>query len=188
MTVEITDHADRAKTLLLSQYKDKTNFTKIIDIFGGKIQELETVYFELMLDRALSTAVGVQLDGLGDILGEERLARSDSDYRAALSIRIKINISSGEPETLIDVFAALTDATTVQYSEFYPAGAQLTSDGSTLPTNLADGMYSIAPATVSLILIIMSGTPFTFEGDPDGAGFADVGFSTGAGEFSEAIE
>lgn len=188
MADQITDHSDRAKTLLLSQYREKPNFNNVVEIFASHIQDLETVYFDLLLNRALDTAAGVQLDGLGDILGEEREGRSDTDYRAALSIRIKINISSGEPETLMEIFAALTDATQVSYSEFYPAGAQLTSNGSSIPPNLLAGMYSISPAAVSLILILSSSTtPFVFDLDPDGAGFGDVGFTSGTGEFSEVI-
>lgn len=187
MVDQITDHSDRAKTLLLSQYREKPNFNNVVEIFAAKIQDLETVYFDLLLNRALDTSVGVQLDGLGDILGEERIGRSDTAYRTALGIRIKINISSGEPETLMEIFASLTDATQVSYSEFYPAGAQLTSDGTTVPPNLLEGMYSIAPAAILLILILSSTTPFVFDLDPDGAGFADVGFTTGTGEFSEAI-
>lgn len=187
MVDKITNHEERAKTLLLSQYKETPNLDNMIDIFASKIQELEETLFDLLENRALSTSVGVQLDGLGDILGEERLSRSDTDYRAALAIRIKINISSGAPETLIEVYAALTDASTVSYSEFYPAGVQLHSDGTTLPVNLLTDMLSVSPATVNLILMIISTTPFTFDLDPDGAGFADVGFDTGAGEFSEVI-
>ncbi len=190
MVDQITDHGDRAKSLLPEQFKSKTNLDKLLDILAVHIQENETVLFDLLTNRSLTTAIGAQLDGLGQILGEERLGRNDADYRAALNVRITINLSSGTPDTMIDVFAALTNASLVTFNEIFPATVHLIAQGVTsVPANLLINMYKVAPATVSLILTInsLSGDPFKYSPGSGGKGYGDPGFTSNAGRYSEAF-
>jgi len=134
MTVPIqqTDHQQAAKDLLPGQFENSTNLRDFIEAIVGPanpvtwtIQELEDVLFAILSDRWLSTAVGVQLDGLGEILGEGRLSADDEEYRDALYTRVIINVSQGEPERLIEVLMRLADPTAVHYIPKPPAGAVL---------------------------------------------------------------
>ena len=126
--------------------------------------------------------------GIGEILGEPRDGRNDTDYRAFLHVRQKINISSGEPETLISVLASLTDSTIVELLEPSTARIEMYFNGSTVPSNLLANMILIKAAGVELNeLIMMTSTPFVFDGDPGGLGFSDIDNPTYGGELSEVI-
>jgi hypothetical protein len=156
----------------------KVNRLGVVD----QLQELENALFDILNNRALDNSVGVQLDGIGEILGESRSGgMSDDDYRQLLSIRIVRNISSGEPERLIQVAAALTGSSTVQLQEIFPGLVNITLSGDpgniSLLYSLLDG---IAAGGVRFILTQEPDYPFVFGGDPAGGGFDD-------GEFSRVI-
>lgn len=178
--IKITDYDSRLLSLLLAQFKDKPNFEKFIRAFAAEVQSLEDEIFRFYHELALDQAVGEQLDGIGEILGEERKGRSDSEYRAFLSVRITINVSRGEPETMISVLAAITGSTYVNLVEAYPARIEMYFNGLDIPSTLLENMSLIKPAGVALALLFNGGqTPFVFSGDADGLGFSDVGFDTG---------
>ena len=71
-----------------------------------QIQDLEDSSFEVLLNRWIDTAVGVQLDGVGAIVGEAREGRGDDEYRLAIKARIQINFSEATPE---DILTALVN-------------------------------------------------------------------------------
>jgi len=123
MIDEITDHAQQAKNRLPRHLDGATQFNALIDILGSRIQGLETELFNLLDERFLTVAVGVQLDGLGQILDLDReVGQSDAAYRQAL-IGVTGQLSlSGQIEPLITVFDNLTSAAFIFISEFYPAG------------------------------------------------------------------
>ncbi len=180
MITQITDHIVRAKQLLPEQFKNKPNIENRLTLFAGKIQELETVFFQLLNERLLANAVGQQLDNLGTILGELRAGRNDAGYKAALAVKIKINVSSGTPETSISVMAALTNATNVLYVPFYAAAFELRSNGGVIPLNLIENILLIAPAGVAVSITVYGAVtnPFTF--DQPGSGLDQGEFVFGA--------
>lgn len=70
----------------------------------------------------LDTAVGVQLDRLGEILQRPRFGMLDDRYRALLHIQIDLILSStAGAETLLSVVNRLTGTPAPYYAEFYPA-------------------------------------------------------------------
>lgn len=111
----------------LQQFKrggsQQTNFEKLISVYAAQIQELEQFFFTLKTLRTIDTAVGVQLEGIGDIVGEARNGRSDDDYRRAVRAKILINISSGTTEDLLGVVDKLLPAskTLVATEDSFPA-------------------------------------------------------------------
>jgi len=92
---EKTTHVDEAVLLPVEQFRGKPKLAAFLTAFVNQLQELEAVFFDLMEDRWLDTAVGAQLDGLGEIVGVERLGLDDTDYRAAIRAKIRFNLSSG---------------------------------------------------------------------------------------------
>ena len=177
----ITDYCEKALDRLAEQFEDKINLATLICSFTAEVQELEFVIYNLFIKRSLDSSVGVQLDGIGEIVGKEREpGQSDGNYRSAIRIQIGINNGSGEPETMISAFKELTNANNILYQENCPAGVVMYSDGGVIP-NLMEEMEKIAPAGVNLELHV-SGTPpedtfaFAPEGgvpDPEGLGFED---------------
>lgn len=188
MTDKITDYDTRLNELLPAQFKGQPNFTGLINAIASIIQDFENEAFRFFDELSLSSATGDQLDGLGEILGEPRNGRSDADYRAFLYVRQTINTSSGEPETLISVLAALTNSTTVQLLEPGEAYIEMFFDGTTIPDDLLANMQLIKPAGVSLsALVSASETPFVFDGDSGGLGLSSIDVPTYGGEFSGVI-
>ena len=52
----------------------------------------------------INTAIGKQLNIIGDYFSEERAGRSDDNYRAAIITRISLGSGSGTPNQLLDLF------------------------------------------------------------------------------------
>ena len=57
---------------LAYQFKDSTKFQDFIESFLSELQDLYESENQLLTERYLDTAVGVQLDGIGEIVGLER--------------------------------------------------------------------------------------------------------------------
>lgn len=147
----ITTHVVDAKNRLLQQYKGKASIEALVEANAEQVQVLESVFKDLNDNRSIETAVGVQLDLLGDILGIDRNGLSDDDYRARLKIKIVQNISNGEPERLITVYRFLVGASQIQYQEHYPAGLAMMADADITPgqeTLIYREIQNISPAGV----------------------------------------
>lgn len=118
----ISNYVTRARNLIVEQFEDSELFLKIIDTFSVQIQELENVIFDIRIKRYLSIATGAQLDGIGDIVGERRKGRNDSDYKIALNFRIFINGSYGQMNTLSTFLSqSLSPSESFTIKENYPA-------------------------------------------------------------------
>src|SRR5271169_2175346 len=135
---DIENYYPRAIALLASQFQgtnsngSSTNLQKFIAAISTESQEINTVQLQLQNLRTLSLAQGVQLNGLGQILGLARLPNQPDDneiingiattgYRTSLYNQVFINSSSGTPEHAIAALKFLTNATSIQYLEPYPA-------------------------------------------------------------------
>lgn len=174
----ITNHVERALNLLVSQFKEtnsgqaRNNIQKLIKCLVEQVQEIDNVNQQLLNQRSLNTALGVQLDKLGEILGLERQdGESDEDYRERLKFQAFINNSDGTPEKVINILKVITNATKVRYHELHPAAFQLTTDGSSFPnpvSQLIDLISSSSPAGVQYVPITATyGVfPFVFANDP----------------------
>ncbi len=110
---------------IIDQFDDKTDLLALLTTYLQQLQDLEDALFSLF-NTALSNSVGVQLDGLGRIIGEPRFGRSDADYNLALNARIIVNSSEGTPEELIAVVNTLISASSViTLTEFFPAAFEI---------------------------------------------------------------
>lgn len=92
---------------LIEQYVGKPRLEELLRIYLEQVQEAEDAAWQLATERFVSVAVGVQLDGLGEIVGQPRLGLSDDDYRAAIRARIRANNSEGTAPDLYSVAIAL---------------------------------------------------------------------------------
>ena len=114
---------------LTQQYKTKEKFKAILQASAQQSNDFETALLELRDEYYLSTAIGVQLDVIGDILGLPRDGRDDESYRTLLRVKANLNISAGTPESLITAAVSLYNATKVEYTPIYPAKVQLWTNG-----------------------------------------------------------
>lgn len=186
--VDIPDYYDRAVSLLASQFQirlpdgARTNFQKMIYAISTQSQFIQDQINLLDSMRSLDTAQGVQLDGLGQIIGLARVPGQPDDsaiidgvyvqgYRESLQFQIFINQSSGTPEQVIAILKFLTQATKIWYNEVYPAAYQMATNGLVFPPNPSDlvaAIQSVSPAAVNFIGVTATynTNPFVFSNDP----------------------
>lgn len=174
---------ERALALLASQFKDSpsgiySNMQKFIIAMTEPFQTLEDASNQLRTQRNIYDAVGVQLDGLGEILGLPRNdGESDSDYRERLLFQPFINKSNGTPEEVIQILQFITGATKVRYIDIYPAAYEMITDGiqsMSLPNNNPEdivlALADASPTGVQYPPIIATygvEVPFVFGADFD---------------------
>lgn len=119
MIEQLTDHVAQAKALLLEQYKRKLRIRALVGVYARQAQILEDAIWSVILGRMLPNAVGVQLDVLGDIVGQKRLGQPDDRYRALIAVRIAINRSSGFPDEIINIVRLVCQAPFTPHSFVY---------------------------------------------------------------------
>jgi len=185
--VQQTDHAGVAQGLLPGQFINSTNLRALVEALVGvsnpvtwTIQELEDTLFDLLNNRWLSTAVGEQLDKMGEVLGESRLSAVDAEYRDALYLRVLINVSEGEPERLIEVLDRLADPAAVHLTQKPPAAVYLVA----ITMTKDDILGRTQEAALAGVLVIVAGgtgvNPFIMGRARDAAG-AQLGVAHPAG-------
>lgn len=177
----IENFYERTIALLAAQFAEsaanggKTNFQKFLAAMVQPCYDINTVELQLINQRWLATAVGVQLDELGVILGLQRLPdQGDQDYREQLYFQVFINKSTATPEEAIFTLKFLTKASQVHYWEPYPAFYQMWTNGlpenfSIPPDEIVEAIQSINPAGVQYTPITWyynNDKGFGFSGDP----------------------
>ncbi len=201
---KITDHEERALARLSTQFRDKPNIKAITEILAGQIQDIEDVFWQLLTEVGLYAfpplveAEGVQIDGIGRILGLARAkGQSDADYRTLLGAQIRLNLSNGEPETLISILGTLTNSDVIKMVEYFPGHVILTFDGVPLSGILGGLIQKAAAAGVRIDVVqafppLLQGT-FKFS-DTDASvlgssqGFSDDSPPSGGfGKFADVI-
>ncbi len=85
------------------------NITKLVTALIGPGQSTENALRQLYAERRVDTAIGVQLDVLGRLVGQLRLGLSDDMYRRVLRARISANRSKGTIADAILVSSLVTD-------------------------------------------------------------------------------
>jgi len=178
--VHIHDHVEQALALLLEQFKDKPNLEALVDALVTQVQDLEDVFHALIYERLPDTAIGAQLEQIGELVGELRGGLSDEDFRRFIRARIQVNLSCGEPERLIGVLKTLTGADNVQLEQCHPTTAILFYEvasalTTSLRTRIKTQMYDAVGAGVQLHIVEHGPEYFGFLDDPDALGL-DEGF------------
>lgn len=152
-----------------------TRVESLIGALATPAQSLEDTLLQLMIERGVDTAVGVQLDVLGRIVGQERGGLGDEDYRLLLRARIAANRSEGTVgDLLLVVRSALgLPAEPVVVHQQYPAAVVvrvLTQPLTDTEAALIAGLLrDAAAAGVRVILESSSAAPsplFTWDTGP----------------------
>jgi len=120
---------------LPSQFRGKVRIKGLLRVIAHQLEEVRTFLAELNIDRTVDTAIGTQLDGIGDIvcltrqeaieLSDTATAMDDETYRKWLKYKIAINTSNGTYTDLMSAIKMLIGENDVVYSEtpVYPATA-----------------------------------------------------------------
>jgi len=125
--VHIVEFPDRTIAATPSQFRYLPRFAALLHGLGEGVQAAEDDGFVLVSDRRLDNAEGASLDQWGAIVGEQRGALDDGDYRRFIRARILANRCLGTCEDLIAIFAIITAPSVVELRPLYPAGYQITA-------------------------------------------------------------
>lgn len=188
MTTQITTHSQDAIKRLIQQYRESITVHGLITPFVDQIQDLENALFPFFTAYGIDTAVGEQLNNLGEIVGEPRNGLSDDAYRIQIKAKIIKNIYEGEPNTMILIFQSLTGANVVILNELYPAAFAISADGVTPgldPDEIRENVQGVAPAGVRLEYVAYTEEElaFSFDGLIPGGGFGDFNDPLQGGAF-----
>lgn len=102
--VQNLSRVSQAEQLLLHQFKrvEGSNLKKLLQMITTQNQEFENALYDVYINNSLDLAVGVNLDAIGEIVGEARTGSdTDSTYRARIKLRTVLNRSNGTVENII---------------------------------------------------------------------------------------
>lgn len=152
-TAEI-QHCLEAFRRLAAQYQDSPKLKAVLCLLIDQLQDLELTGAQLLAFRDLDSAIGRQLDGLGQNVLERRDGVADGFYRVLLKAKALVVASTGTPEDLLRILEAMIPSTPIALYESFPAGAIF--DVAELPIDEAERMVLIAkqalPNTVRAVL------------------------------------
>jgi|GEM_PF-1593142 len=175
----ISTHAAGAKARLLYQYRGRPNIEALItSLSGDRAQQLEDSLFTLYTRLDIDLSEGVQLDNIGELVGQTRGGQSDAVYRLFLKAKAGKNVSEGDINQVLSVWKLITGGTAVQLIENYPAEVELYSDVP-VPDELAAFAFAIMQEVVAAGVRVVSSViavvdPFGFEGNPVALGFDSI--------------
>ena len=162
----------------------ETLFTVLLKPF----QRFENACIQLLTQRGVDVAAGVQLDVLGKIVGQARLGNTDDVYRRYIRARIATNRSTGRREEIINIAHLIVNlpGLVVRVHTIGNASAIVQLDGVAIDQATADvarDMICRAAAAngVRLVLeyaLVPPASVFRYDSGP---GF-DVGHYAGAEE------
>lgn len=185
----ILDHAARAVARLKEQFKSKEGVESLLNSLAEPAQGVEDALWQLYTERSIDVAVGVQLDALGAIVGQERGGMTDDDYRRHVRARIAANRSSGTVEDVIRVLVLVVndEDAVIEIDPQPPAAYVARVNGVAVDPTVAaiasDFLYDATSAGVRPILEYSENEPadtFTFD-------VGTSGTELDAGLFADAI-
>jgi hypothetical protein len=157
-----------AVSRLTGQFESSEKLQAMVRAVVGPLSVAQDDAYSLLEDRWIDTAVGVQLDGCGEIVVEPRDGLDDDEYRRAIKYRVFVNTSGATPQDVQYALDYLTDPIDAQYIEQYPATVLLFTDGLQVDSGIADAMQDLLPAGVSDVSVAVSygEQPFRFARFP----------------------
>lgn len=197
--VKINNHVQQALNRFMQQYRGFPVFAALMTAFVQQVQEAEDAAYatcgaQQLWNGTTYPSVGAQLDGIGEIVGQERDGLDDSEYLIFILGKIAENYSDTTIPTLLSIAVLLFQATYPQMLQLFPASVafQVSSDA-LLPANLYTAVANILQNSVGggISVGFISGfdtdNAFTMGddlGNGDGGGFGDDLDPTAGGEFA----
>lgn len=145
-------HKDQAVSRLLDVFK-KPNIEAMVRLYAEQLDDIESLLYILLNIYDIDTMTGVQLETIGEIVGQSKQGVSDEDYRKLLRFKIGVNNSEGTIPYLLDLIKVTTESTISSYIPLYPAGYHMSFNGDYIPINFLDTFTSASPVCVNFGLI-----------------------------------
>lgn len=184
MSIEIRDNVSQGLYRLPTQFDDSVYLRSFLETYLQGTQQVLDLGLDLLKGLRITDAVGVQLDNIGYVVGERRLARDDETFRTAIQAKIILNNSTGTPADVISATKAIAKTGFVGYWEHYPASAILSIGNenlATVPPEIVSVIDGAAPAGCSIDQILV-------DTDGDGLVFAEQIFEEGTIQLNEGSD
>lgn len=105
----VNDRVERAKSFLLTQFKDKPNINALVDALVSELQELENVINDVQTVRTLEGSYGWWTDQIGNELDLSRGNYADNDFKTAIKIAMAKQTASASVDDILRIVSLLTD-------------------------------------------------------------------------------
>jgi hypothetical protein len=171
----VSDRVERAKALLLSQFKESPNINLFIEALVEELQEFENTVTDLQSVRTLNGSYGWWLDRIGEELKVGRGNYNDDDYKTAIKIAMAKKTSSATEQDILRLVYLLTSDTEAVINNDYPYYMELVSYLFCV-SDSKEGLIALAdlfPVNTRIRLVKQHGQSFKF-------GTAGRGFSSGS--------
>lgn len=155
----MADYVATLKNDLVEQFRGKANIEALMEVIGAQLQQVYDFYDQLRQDRGVHTAVGKQLDGVGDIVVMTRMEAGklagdpipfevidDETYRRYLIYKILKNTCDCTYPDIIKAFRMFWDQP-LYYKEDPAEPATMIFD-----TGEMDGMVDTTPLFTTPLL------------------------------------
>jgi hypothetical protein len=144
------NHLEIGLNRLTSLYRDKPRISGELESFLTQVQKLEDVTLEVILGIWPLTAVGNQLDILGEIVGQPRGELTDDQYRVFILGRVFINKSKGKTPEVYELLRILGIEAPILLSEYYPCAQEIEIYDTDLGEQIAALVFDWKPGGVSM--------------------------------------
>jgi hypothetical protein len=181
MTKELVavDHESEGSDKILSQYKNSPIFDVTLDTFTAKINELEDQFTKFKTELTLDTALGVNLDLIGDILNSPIRPIDDEDYRKVLNALVVAYNSDGRASDILSLMNGIMSFDDINIIDYGIAsfGVQVFNPVLPLDVDFIVGAVDIAKSAGVLfegLVVVPDTSPlFSFfeDDDPNSGGF-----------------
>ena len=126
----MSDYAKKLKSDLLEQFKNRPRIDALLEVIGKQFDDIAKFYNQIRTETDVETAVGKQLDGIGDIVvlpradvekmmsGQEEFANTDDDtYRRYLIYKILKNTCNCTYADIMKAIGMFWKGPPLRYSE-----------------------------------------------------------------------
>ncbi len=173
----IPDHEERAEALLPFVFRTRPRFCALVQSMGAGVQLLEDALYDVVAGGTLDNATLDALGQWGDIVGEEKGALLDEEYRLIIRSRVLANKCGGTRDELIVLYQTLTAPSEVRLVDNYPAALTLTATrGTAMRDEFARRVrrVMVQAKTMGVRINLVEAVHGSFAFDTPGAGY-DVG-------------
>jgi len=190
MITQVIDQKTQMISRLLEQYKDKPLIAAKLEIYAKQYLEAEAGLYGILKVMDLATATGYSLDIIGGRVGISRGVLSDTDYKSVIISQIAIQWTDSTIPSIINIFATITGADTITYTQQGPANYSIMAtniDPLITESLIKDVMVSISPAGVGVVTGKSTDDYFGFDEDINANTFGTLADANVGGIFAQLI-